>query len=78
MVTFTPGPLYPRERPPYRLNKRPGEGGGPDQVWTFLRRETCLALDGIGTPDRSARSVVRSVDRSLNSCADGGEPSRSS
>jgi hypothetical protein len=76
VVTFTPGPLYLWERTLCQFNRRLGRP--PDQVWMFWRRETCLALDGIGTPDRSARSIVRSVNRSLNSYTDGGEPSGSS
>ena len=37
-------------------------GWAPEHVWTFCGRETCPALDGIETPDGSARSIVRSVD----------------
>jgi hypothetical protein len=51
-------------------------GWAAEHIWTFCGSETCPALDGIETPDRSAHSIFRSVDRSLNSCSDGGESSK--
>jgi hypothetical protein len=75
------GHLHARAALPPGNNTVPIEyaaGRAPEHVWTFCGRETCPALDGIETPDRSARILVRSVDGSSNSCSDGGESSVSS
>jgi len=56
VVNFTPWSLYPGKGLDCQFNRR--LGGPQGQSGRFWRKETCLALIWIWTPDRQARGIV--------------------